>query len=228
VVLRRLARLLPEPVRKTIRLWRLLSVELGHFRSVKTGRAVDRDGQPLPWYTYPAIAFLEQFDHREKNVFEYGGGSSSLYWSERARRVVVVESDPAWYRFLEERAPSNLTVLHELEQVRYVAAIRSVGGPDGRFDVVVLDGEHRRECAVAAAEQLSPDGMLVLDNSDWYPETCEMLRGKDFLQVDFGGIGPVNAYTWTTSLFLRRSIVLVPLDGRQPRPPVGGVRKDLG
>ena len=45
--------------------------------------------------------------------------------------------------------------------------------------------------------------MVILDNSDWYPKTVQFLQEKlDWFQVDFHGFGPINNYTWTTSIFI--------------------------
>ena len=46
--------------------------------------------------------------------------------------------------------------------------------------------------------------MLIFDNSDWYPKTISKLddRLKHWVQVDFSGFGPINGYTWTTSIFI--------------------------
>jgi hypothetical protein len=45
--------------------------------------------------------------------------------------------------------------------------------------------------------------MLILDNSDWYPNSVSFLQGElGWIQADFHGFGPINNYTWTTSVFL--------------------------
>ena len=33
----------------------------------------------MPWYTYPVIEYLQQFDFSKLTVFEYGSGNSSCY-----------------------------------------------------------------------------------------------------------------------------------------------------
>jgi hypothetical protein len=41
----------------------------------------------------------------------------------------------------------------------------------------------------------------ILDNADWFPNTAKLIRTAGFVQVDFIGAGPVNSYTWCTSIF---------------------------
>jgi hypothetical protein len=45
--------------------------------------------------------------------------------------------------------------------------------------------------------------MVIFDNSDWYPRSIgEIATRLGWAQVDFAGFGPINDYTWTTSIFL--------------------------
>ncbi len=67
-----------------------------------------RDGKPLPWFTYSAIAFLEEQISPDLAIFEYGGGQSTLYWAERVRRVVSVDHDPAFAEHVRSRMPGNV------------------------------------------------------------------------------------------------------------------------
>ena len=47
----------------------ILSVKYGQFKSIINKSAVDRYGGPIPWYCYPAIEFLDQFDFSKKKNF---------------------------------------------------------------------------------------------------------------------------------------------------------------
>ena len=93
----------------------------------------------------------------------------------------------------------------------------------GDLDVIIIDGEHRLECAKAARSRLRHDGLMILDNSDWFERTAEFLRGTDLIEVDMSGFGPINGYTWTTSFFLTRNVNLKSLGPRQPMPGIGSL-----
>lgn len=58
----------------------IIMQKYGWLKSFKTKMPIDAKGNPVPWYTYPAIEFLEQLDFTNKIVLEYGSGNSSLYW----------------------------------------------------------------------------------------------------------------------------------------------------
>ena len=66
-------------------------------RTINEKICIDRDGNPIPWYTYPAIEYLSQFDVTDKDVFEFGCGNSSLFWADRARLVTSIEDNPDWF-----------------------------------------------------------------------------------------------------------------------------------
>ena len=57
----------------------LLDTVYGHSLSRDSGKSIYKDGAPVPWYSYAAIEFLEQFDLSTKTVFEWGSGNSSLF-----------------------------------------------------------------------------------------------------------------------------------------------------
>ena len=196
-----------------------LSRTLGQFRSMATETAVDGRGRALPWFTYPAIEYLSQFDYAAKTVFEFGAGNSTVFWSERAQRVTAVENDAGWQQAVAARVGPNVTLVLADNEADYADAIVRTGQT---FDVIVIDGWYRMACVAPALRCLAPGGMIVLDNSDWLPRTAESLRGGDLIQVDFNGFGPICAWRWTTSVFLSRTFDFPALAPDRPHPPRGG------
>lgn len=193
----------------------------GHWRSAWLRESVDADGSPLPWYTYPAIEYLRQFDVSDWEMFEFGSGNSTLYWAGRCRHVTAVEDDPGWHRALLAKIPPNVTYLFETDPDRYAAA---VARPGHGFDCIVIDGSARRRCAETAPEYLKSGGLIILDNADWFPAAAAALRGSGLIEVDFHGFGPINGYSWTTSLFLSREFAPKLAGDRQPLHSRAGVR----
>jgi hypothetical protein len=204
-------------------LWR----QYAHVRTVRTQTAIDRDGKPLPWYTYPAIEFLSQLDFRDKSVFEYGSGMSTLYWASVARRVVSVEDDAGWFQTIAARAPAHVQIRLETDLADFPASIERGGE---KFDIIVVDGpargRTRLKCAQAALRALQDGGLIILDNSDWLPESARVLREHGLLQVDMTGFAPICGHVQTTSLFFHRAFNVPPLGVRQPVPGRGAVLKN--
>ncbi|MEA5503468.1 hypothetical protein VB735_10165 [Halotia wernerae UHCC 0503] len=208
---------------KIISLINLFENEYGHQKSVRLGKPVDAFLNPLPWYTYPAIEYLKQFDFSNKNIFEYGSGNSSIFWSSLAKSVTSVEIDPLWFEVISKSKPSNLNIYLKEKKSEYVFFIENGNTP---YDLVVIDGSYRYECSKAATKHLSDDGLIILDNSERYPKLCSDLRSHDLIQVDFFGFGPINYYTWTTSLFFQRKCRLRPLN-KLPHFGIGSLCQEL-
>ena len=190
-----------ERFQKFIEMWQK---DFAIERTIDEKVCVDRDGNPLPWYTYPAIEYLSQFDYGEKTIFEFGCGYSSLFWAERAAKVISIEDNPQWFaKWQREFQHPKLDIRWRDEGEIYEKAIFEDGG---RYDVIVVDGKRRAECAAAAVQKLAPGGMIILDDSDRintsreYVRAVGTLREADLIQVDFYGFCPMNCYTKTTSL----------------------------
>jgi hypothetical protein len=194
----------------------------GHFRTIVSGRPIAPDGSPTPWFTYSAIAYLEQFDFSNRDVFEFGSGNSTLYWQSRVRSVVAVEDDPTWFAEIDAQLD------HSRVDYRLITAkgeyVQTVSG--GEYDLIIIDGSHREDCVGPAIASLKAGGMIILDNADWFPDQAGQLRDANLLEVDFTGFGPINRYTSTTSLFMKRDVRLTPKDV-QPRVGRGGLSQNV-
>ena len=217
-----LRRLVPRGLKPSFDAAAALLFDQGHLGSGRTGTCIDAAGAPIPWYTYPAIEYLRQLDFSDADVFEFGSGHSTLFWAARARHVVSVEDDRAWYDVLSRRLPPNAELILETDLYAYPRVIER---RDARYDVIVVDGaargNTRLKCAKRAVTALREGGLLILDNADWLPESARHLREAGLIQVDMTGLGPVNGYAWTTTLFFHRGFNRQPRSGRQPEAGVG-------
>ena len=196
---------------------RILGEQLGQMRSIEEGRPVDALGRPVPWYTYPAIEYLERLALEGTRIFEFGCGNSTRYWCRRGALVTAVEHNRAWFDEVSASVESA-DLLHRDDRDSYVAALHESGAS---FDVIVVDGVWRERCVEEAIAQAKPHTVIILDNSDWYHEAGARLRAAGFLEISFSGFGPCNNYAWATSFFFGtlRTQPFVAF----PPIPVGGI-----
>ncbi len=208
------------------RVTEILLDDYGFELSMKERLCVNKNHEPIPWYTYPAIEYLDQLDFSDKSVFEFGCGSSSLYWSRKAREVTSLEARQVWYDRIKADAPDNLHLICRGVADNYVETIYESGQ---KYDIIVIDGMLRYPSTIAALECLQPDGLIIFDNSDRaaefrkYASAMQLLRDNNLLQVDMHGFTPFNPYTATTSLFFTRGFQVKPLNSAHPQRPVGGL-----
>ena len=132
-----------------------------------------------------------------------------MFWAARAKNVVSIEDNPKWFdKWQHEFNEENLDVRWRDEGEIYENAIFE---DDCRYDVIVVDGKRRAECAKAAVNALADGGLIILDDSDRintsqeYKDAVAALKAANLLQVDFYGFCPMNNYTKTTSLFFSRN-----------------------
>ncbi len=149
----------------------------------------------VPWMPYSIVAFLEDYLASGAEVFEYGGGGSSLWFAQRASRVFIVDHNREWADCI--RAELSRGGFHaspvilcecsrEAPSEEYVAAIDAFA--DGSLDLVVVDGIDRLACLRRAAPKVRPNGLLLLDDSERYPEAAAALPG--WTRKDFWGLKP--------------------------------------
>jgi len=194
----------------------------GYRESVRLSRPVDGAGKPLPLYTYPAIHYLDSLDWSAADVFEFGSGNSTLWWAARARSVTSVENNPAWYAELSAQLPDSARVI--LETARPLG--RAMPQDGMAYQAIVVDcGDNRYAAAEAAVGRLADDGILVLDNAEWYPQTTALLRNAGLIEIDFAGLKPSEFHTSVTSLFLKPGFRPKPKGARLPDYPIGGKRR---
>ncbi len=194
----------------------LLEIGYGHLESLRTRSCINGDGEQIPWFTYPSIEYLDQLDLSEKVMLEWGAGNSSIYFSKRVKEIVSIESDREWYEKIREDAIANQELYFAVED--YATKPNTL---NRKFDIILIDGIKREECAQQVMGLINNKGLIILDNSDRYPDIASYFRDNGYIQVDFHGFGPINNYTWTTSVFLDREIDLKPIS-HQPVIPIGG------
>ncbi|MBX3303317.1 MAG: class I SAM-dependent methyltransferase [Nitrospira sp.] len=201
-----------------------LAIKYGQYRTICKWECIDADNAKIPWYTYPAIEYLNGIDFKKMTVFEYGSGNSSVYWASRAKFVYSVEHDKEWYEKIKGAIADNQVIELCEDKSEYVNAITRLAG---KADVIVIDGLYRMACAELVRDHLSEGGIVILDNADWHRATSRYLRHDlSLLQVDFHGFGPINPYTWTTSIFFARTACLQPLMDSQPQYSIAAIKKD--
>lgn len=196
---------------------KILDEGYGHKKSFDLQKPVDSFGEPLPWFTYPAIEFLKQLNLSNMSVLEWGMGNSTLFFAPRVNEILSIEHNKEWFELIGTNLPKNATAILATQSEYSSHHILN----NKKFDLIIVDGIHRKDCLETATRFLKDNGLIIFDNSDRNPELCEILRNKNFIENDFHGFGPINPYTWTTSFFFSKNCTIKPISV-QPLIPIGG------
>jgi len=192
-------------VYSSICLWRSGHLkDVGWFNSFRLGTPVDAAGNPLPWMTYSSISFLEKRINPDMTVFEYSCGNSTLWWANRVKRMISCEHDIAWHSKMLGLIPSNVE-LYQINLEYGGAYCHKISEYTAMFDIIIVDGRDRNNCAKNCLNALRKNGVIIWDNSDRdsYKEGFIFLLQHGYKKLDFDGMGPINAYSWSTSIFYK-------------------------
>lgn len=172
--------------------WRLLK----HYKKWADSLKNNAQLNELPWMTFDVIDFLKTHSDINMRVFEYGSGSSTLFWSSRVKEVISIEHDKNWCenvkRLLAEKNRTNVELLFIEPQTTKTIELFSISDPykyrtddeqwksfsfenyvriiekqpDNHFDYIVVDGRARPSCIAASINKVKVGGHLIVDNSE--------------------------------------------------------------
>jgi len=205
---------------------KIFSEEYGLQQSIELKIPIDINGKALPLYSYPAIEYIKSLDFSNKEIFEFGAGHSTLFWSQIAKKVTSVENNQIWVEKLADKANKldncHINFKQNDDYINFILANNK------KYDVIIVDGnENRLKCAKNAIKSIKDDGLIILDNADWFPNSAKLIRDNlNFIQFDFYGFRPSKSNTSVTSFFVSRKSDLAPLNSnKHPNYAIGGRKK---
>lgn len=141
-----------------------------------------------PWIVPAAIGFLRRRIRSHWSVLELGAGRSTPWFARRAGRVISLEDNEFWHRWvgdeLEQAGLANVDLrLRPVEE--FAGEIDSLA--DRAFELVVMDflespDVTRIDVLKPAMKRVRPGGYLLLDDSDrpGYADAFDLLTGWRF------------------------------------------------
>ncbi len=192
--------------------------KIGWMKSFLDGFSQDENGDPVPWMTYPAIEFLKNYLTKNHEIFEFGCGASTLFFSKKVKKVVGLETNPRWLGITQNllsQAQSNnveITLMPDgLENNLYQNFPKNCGQ---KFDLIIVDSLKRFECAKNAIDGIKEGGAVILDDSERknYKKIFDFFAEKGFEKRDFFGIAPGQLRIKNTTIFFSNPLVEVSRD----------------
>ena len=118
---------------------------------------------PFPILTETATILMKALT-RQKQVFEFGSGGSTLWMSKFVKRLVSIEDDPRWFKAIKKNVARNSDGRAE---VRFVERVPDAIKGTQLWDVVFVDcySQHaRRRSIILGAPYVKPGGWLIADD----------------------------------------------------------------
>lgn len=194
---------------KTIRI--LLSLENNGYlkernwvKSVKLKQSIGKNGEPIPWFTYPFIDFLKVRLNKNMKVFEFGSGNSTIWFAKRVSSIVSVEHNEKWYNKIREAIPQNAKIIfnNPTNENEYHKIIKTM---TDKFDLIIVDAIDRVNCLRVSKDHLSENGVIILDNSNRpeYYDGINYLLQHNFKQIEFVGMTSSITTSSATTIFYK-------------------------
>jgi hypothetical protein len=177
-----------------------------------------------PWLPYSVVRQINKYDLINAKLFEYGSGSSTLFFLEKGCEVISVEHDKEWFDIVSQKvskqgykkwqgtlcppeetdvSQNNEIFKSKLEQYNHKSFNRYVNKildfPDDFFDFIVIDGRARSYCFQRALPKLKTSGIIIWDNVERERYGLhELIKDNRFKVEVIGGATPgVNFFTRT-------------------------------
>ncbi len=180
--------------------------EDGWFKSYKLQQSIDNEGNPIAWYSYCCLKFLEPRLKKNFQVFEYGSGNSTLWYATEVAKVVSVEHDKKWAEFVASKLPNNAQLFYK--ELQYGGEYSKMAkNTKLKYHIIAIDGRDRINCIIESIDSLTDDGVYIFDNSQekQYEKAVNFLIANNFKRIDFYGMLPIVAHENCTSIFYRQN-----------------------
>jgi len=204
----------------------------GWVKSFNSGLSQDKNGEYLPWMTYPAIEFLKNNLTNQDSIFEFGCGASTLFFSKIVKNIISLETNEVWFNIIKEKiscekASNNHNriilkdnIINNVDDFFYhgngvIFLIKN--GQDNSiyenfldeikqlFSFIIIDSLKRFSCSCNSIKFLRKKGSIILDDSQRksYKKIFRFLDENDFTSQDFLGIAPGQIKPKKTTFFTK-------------------------
>ena len=145
-----------------------------------------------PWLSNTVINFMDQNVSKEHSMFEWGSGSSTVYFAPKVGKIISIENHNDWFKKVTQMLSDNKIKNVELVLVppdsgkcnkvldpsKYASDSKLfkhrifktyaqvIDKYDMKFDWVVVDGRSRNSCLQHAMKKVKPGGYIMLDDSE--------------------------------------------------------------
>lgn len=183
----------------------ILSIKYGQFKSIINKAAIDRFGNPIPWYCYPAIEFLDQFDFSKTKILEFGSGNSTIWWAKKCKEITSIEHDEKYFKYIGDKNIKNLNLRLFKEKINYINQKELTNS-----SIIIIDGNFREETMLNVIKNSSKikknNIMVIIDNAHWYSDIIKEMQKKfNYMQIDFFGFCPSVNFTNGTTILINKS-----------------------
>jgi tRNA A58 N-methylase Trm61 len=161
--------------------------------------------EPLPWMTHPFIEFISKKINKETTIFEFGSGSSTLFFAKKVKKIISIETRKNWYEAIKHAALDNVEIILMEDAIANENYENFPKNYNEKFDFIIVDSIKRFACCKNSIECLKLGGSTILDDSERknYKKIFDFFKEKNFKQIDFFGTSAHDNKTKNTTMFFQ-------------------------
>ncbi len=170
----------------------------------------------LPWWTFRSINKIKSQLNKEKTVFEWGSGGSSIFLAKYVKTILSVENDPIWIKKvrskLKQKNLSNAAIIYReinLESPQSFQNSPYAKSISATFDIIIIDGEDafggdsawsaREICFEISQKSIKKNGGIIIVDDSWrYPEILKVTKAEHVVCTE--SVGPCRKGVTSTDL----------------------------
>lgn len=188
----------------------------GWLHSFTSGLCQQEGGEMLPWMPYQLIDYLRQELKETDVIFEFGYGTSSVFFANRVQKIFSIESNASWYKNFtttaKEQMRGNITTIlmsdaldneeYENTPLEILANKPEIKG----FDWIIVDSLKRAKCAAKAIDAINRRGRILLDDAQRsnYQKIYDFMMTRGFCCQEFVGVSPGQLKSKKSWIFYKK------------------------
>jgi len=168
----------------------------------------------LPWYTKPCLDEILKMNYSDWEVFEWGGGCSTVWYSYNCKHVDTLENSHGWAQeitdYLNKFGKKNFSmgvvdVPPSANQPHYNMGdyLNYIRKFNKKWDCIVVDGSYRNDALLISEEFVKDGGIIIFDNYEQDTSGYPILPNKDYFNSKYKidvHIHPNREY-WRTAIW---------------------------
>lgn len=129
---------------------------------------IEENGLIYPWYTLLFLQELKGWNLNNLDIFEFGSGYSTLWFSRKCKNIISVDNNKDWYlrvrKLIDDGKCQNVSLYFEENESFYTG---SLSKEKREFDIIIIDGAFRLSCAIESLKYVKLGGKIILDNANY-------------------------------------------------------------
>lgn len=168
----------------------------------------------LPWYTKNCLDNLLKMDYSNWEVFEWGGGCSTVWYSHNCKSVDTIEDSHLWAREITDYLISKNKTNFSMYVVEVPpsansphpnreAYLKYINTLNKKWDCIIVDGSYRNDALMISENFVKPGGIIIFDNFEQDTSGYPVLPAKQYFNSKY----PIEVFAhpereyWKTAIW---------------------------